>query len=99
MPRRRLTKKSKTFLIRRRKCGPKLRPKLKIGRLWKRRYVGDLYEFVDKFHAELLAAKAAVKELGKEFKSQQTMLNKVKTIAAKQLDLLKSLKIDLNEAK
>ena len=31
--------------------------------------VGDLYEFIDKLHAELLAAKATVKEAGKEFKS------------------------------
>ena len=61
--------------------------------------VGDLYEFIDELHAELLAAKATVKEAGKEFKFQQTMLNKVKTVAAKQLDLLKSLKIDLDEAK
>ena len=61
--------------------------------------VGDLYEFIDELHAELLASMAAVKEAGKEFKFQQTMLNKVKTVAAKRLDLLKSLKIDLDEAK
>ena len=61
--------------------------------------VGDLYEFIDELQTELLAAKATVKEAAKEFKSHQTMLNKVKTVAAKRLDLLKHLKLDLDEAK
>ena len=60
--------------------------------------VGNLYEFIDELHAKLLVAKATVKEARKEFKSQQTVLNKVKIDAAKRLDLLKSLKIDLDEA-
>ena len=54
--------------------------------------VGDLYEFINELHAELLAAKATMKEAGEEFKSQQTMLNKMKTVEAKQLVLLKRFK-------
>ena len=61
--------------------------------------VGNLYKFLDEFHPELLTAKATKKEARKEFKYQKTILNNVKTAAAKQLDLLKRLKIDLDKVK
>ena len=61
--------------------------------------VDDLYAWVDELHVELNAAKEVQKAAKKEVKSQQTQLSNARSIASKRLDLLKSLKVKLGEAR
>ena len=58
-----------------------------------------LYECVDELHVKLSEAKSRMKEARKDTSSHQKKLNKANTVAAKRIDLLKSLKTSLNEAK
>ena len=58
-----------------------------------------LYECVDELHVELSEAKSRVKEARKDTSYHKKKLNKANTVAAKRLDLLKSLKTSLNETK
>ena len=59
----------------------------------------ELYGWIDELHAELSTAKSTVKAARKDAKAGQVKLNKAKTVASKQLDLLKCLKINLYETK
>ena len=61
--------------------------------------VDDLYEWVDELQAELVDAKVATILAKGAAKSTQTKLDKAKTVALNRLDLLKSLKVRLDEAK
>ena len=61
--------------------------------------VDDLYDQVDELHIELNTEKKAQKATKKEVKYQQTQLSNAKSIASKRLDLPKSLKLELGEAK
>ena len=61
--------------------------------------VDDLYEWVDELQAELVDAKVATKLAKGAAKSTQTKLDKEKTVASNRLNLLKSLKVRLDEAK
>ena len=58
-----------------------------------------LYQCVDELHVELSEAKSRVKEARKDTSYHKKKLNKANTVAAKRIDLLKSLKTSLNEAK
>ena len=58
----------------------------------------ELYNWIDELHAELSAAKIAVQAARKEVKSQQTKLDNTKALALKRIALLKSLKLNLDEA-
>ena len=57
----------------------------------------DIYEWVDKFHAELVEAKVTAKLTKRAANSMQIKLDKANTIASKRLHLVKSLKVDLDE--
>ena len=59
----------------------------------------DLYEWVDELQAEFVDAKVATKLAKGVAKSTQTKLDKDKTVASNRLNLLKSLKVRLDEAK
>ena len=61
--------------------------------------VDEFDNCIDELHAELSDAKLAEKEAKKSMKLEQRRLNKVKTVAAKRLEYLKSLKVSLNKAK
>ena len=61
--------------------------------------VDEFHDWVDELHAELSDAKLAEKEAKKSMKLEQRELSKVKTVAAKQIEYLKILKVSLNEAK
>ena len=61
--------------------------------------IDDLYDWIDELHVELNASKEAQKAAKKEVKSQQTQLSNARSIASKRLDLLKSLKVKLGEAR
>ena len=54
---------------------------------------------VDELHAELSDVKLAEKKAKKSMKLEQRNLSRIKTVAAKRLEYLKSLKVSLNEAK
>ena len=58
--------------------------------------VDEFYDWVDELHAELSDAKLAEKEANNSMKLEQRKLSKVKTVAAKRLEYLKSLKVSLN---
>ena len=58
-----------------------------------------LYEWVDELHVKLSKVESRVKEAWKDAASHRTNLNKYKTVAVKQLDLLISLKTSLNATK
>ena len=59
----------------------------------------EFHNCIDELHAELSDAKLAEKEAEKSMKLEQRKLSKVKTVAVKRLEYLKSLKVSLNKAK
>ena len=61
--------------------------------------VDEFQDWIDELHAELSDAKLAEKEAKKSMKLEQMKLSKVKTVAEKRLEYLKSLNVSLNEAK
>ena len=61
--------------------------------------VDELHDWIDELHAELSDAKLAEKEAKNSMKLEQRKMSKVKTVAAKRLEYLKSLNVSLNEAK
>jgi len=61
--------------------------------------VDDLYDWVDELHVELNTAKEEQKAAKREVKAKQTQLSNVRSIASKRLELLKSLKVKLGEAR
>ena len=61
--------------------------------------VDEFHDWIDELHADLSDAKLAEKEAKKSIKLEQRKLSKVKTVAAKRLEYLKSLKVSLNKAK
>ena len=61
--------------------------------------VNEFHDCIDELHAELSDAKLTEKEAKKSMKLEQRKLSKVKTVAAKRLEYLKSLKVSLNEPK
>ena len=61
--------------------------------------VDEFHDWIDELHSELSDAKLAEKEAKNRMKLDQRKLIKVKTVSAKRLNYLKSLKVYLNEAK
>ena len=59
----------------------------------------EFHDWIDELRAELSDAKLAEKEAKKSMKLEQRKLSKVKKVAAKRLEYLKSLKVSLNETK
>ena len=61
--------------------------------------VDEFHDWIDELHAEFSDAKLAEKGAKRSMKLEQRNLSKVKTVAAKRLEYLKSLKVSLNESK
>ena len=61
--------------------------------------VDEFHKWIDELHSELSDSKLAEKEAKDRIKLEQRKMSKVKTVAAKRLEYLKSLKVSLNEAK
>ena len=59
----------------------------------------EFHDWIDELHSELSDANLAEKEAKKSMKLEQRKLSKVKTVAAKRLEYLKSLKVSLNKTK
>ena len=57
------------------------------------------HDWIDELHSELSDAKLAEKEAKKSMKLDQRNLSKVNTMAARQLEYLKRLKVYLAETK
>ena len=61
--------------------------------------VDEFHDCIDELRAELSDAKLALKEAKSSMKLEQRKLSKVKKVAAKRLEYLKSLKVSLNKTK
>ena len=59
--------------------------------------VDEFHDWIDELHAELSDAQLAEKEAKKSLKLEYSKLSKIKTVAAKRLEYLKSLKVSLND--
>ena len=79
----------------RRASGVKLADKIKAVE----KTVYEFHDWIDELHAELSDAKLAEKEAKNSMKLEHRKLSKVKTVASKRLEYLKSLRVSLNEAK
>ena len=73
--------------------------KLKDERKSVDKIVDEFHDWIDELHAELSDAKLAEKEAKKSMKLEQRKMSKLKTVAAKRLEYLKSLNVSLNESK
>jgi hypothetical protein len=61
--------------------------------------VDDLHDWVDELHVELLDAKASAKRAEKNLRSEKTKSDKLNTVALRRLELLKNMKLRLDEVK
>ena len=61
--------------------------------------VGELYDWINEIHVELLEAKQSTREADKNYKATLTKMDKVKSLASKQLSLLEHLKLRLDKTK